>query len=137
VINGTNLLRKDNPRPPNGNATETIAFLRITQPGLTIRRDNSHRVRLSILPRLTHLATLLGVPDRLNGLTHRVGMRLFVKNDTEACWQRWRINELRGGLARRYRDPRFDALRSLHDVAEQMIARIDSPCPTDQDGPLR
>jgi hypothetical protein len=33
---------------------------------------------------------------------------LFEENDAEAHWRGWQIIKLRGGLARRYRDPRFD-----------------------------
>jgi hypothetical protein len=145
VINGTNLLWKDNPRRPNGNATETMAFFLVTQPVPAAPRDKrwrgqkQHHIHVG-LPRFLHLTRLLRppgwlyVPGWLSGLTHHVGIRLFVKADAEAGWHRWRITELRGGLARRYRDPRFDALRSLHDVAEQMRARFESPCPGEQDG---
>jgi DnaJ-class molecular chaperone len=31
-------------------------------------------------------------------------------NDTEAYWRGWQITRTRGGLARSYRDPRFDTL---------------------------
>ena len=30
--------------------------------------------------------------------------------DTEAYWRGWQITKTHGGLARRYRDPRFDTL---------------------------
>lgn len=40
----------------------------------------------------------------------RLGDRLFVMNDTEAYWRGWQITKTHGGLARRYRDPRFDTL---------------------------
>jgi hypothetical protein len=132
VINGTNLLRKDNPRCPNGNAAETISFLLVAHPALTAPRGNRHGLRLPGLPRLTRLPR---VPDWLNGLTHHAGATLFAKNDAEARWRHWQIIELRGGLARRYRDVRFDALRALRDAAEQMSARIDSPRWREQDGP--
>jgi hypothetical protein len=127
VINGTNLLRKDNPRRPNGNAAETIALLLVTQPIPAATR----------LTRFLRRPGWLYAPRWLSGLTRRVGTRLFAKADAEAGWRRWEITELRGGLARRYRDPRFDALRSLHDVAEQMSARLESPCPGEQEEPLQ
>jgi hypothetical protein len=135
VINGTNLLRKDNPRRPNGNAAETIAFFLVTQPAPAAPRKRRRR-----LPHLTRFLRLPGwvcAPRWLSGLTRHAGTRLFAKADAEAGWRRWRTTELRGGLARRYRDPRFDALRSLHDVAEQMSARFESPCPGEQEGPLQ
>ena len=31
-------------------------------------------------------------------------------NDAEAGWRRWQVTETLGGLARQYRDARFDAL---------------------------
>jgi hypothetical protein len=145
VINGTNLLRKDNPRRPNGNAAETIAFLLVTQPLPPVSGDKrkSRRVRIPGLPRLPRLITFLRppgwlcAPRWLSVITRHAGARLFVKTDTEAGWRHWGITELRGGLARRYRDPRFDALRSLHDVAEQINARFGSPRPGEQEDRLQ
>ena len=46
----------------------------------------------------------------LAALPRRLGDRLFVTNDTEAYWRDWQIIKTHGGLARRYRDPRFDTL---------------------------
>ena len=46
----------------------------------------------------------------LAAIPRRLGDRLFVMNDTEACWRGWQITKTHGGLARRYRDPRFDTL---------------------------
>ncbi len=46
----------------------------------------------------------------LAALPRRLGDRLFVTNDTEAYWRDWQITKTHGGLARRYRDPRFDTL---------------------------
>lgn len=124
MINGTNLLGKHNPRWPNGNATETARLLAVTQLSLTApRRSNGLG-----FPKLT-------LPTWLSRLTHQAGARLFAPNDAEAGWRDWQITELCGGLARTYRDPRFDALRALHDVAEQLSARGCVACPKDQDGP--
>jgi hypothetical protein len=47
----------------------------------------------------------------LAALPGRLGDRLFAMNDTEAYWRDWQTIKTDGGLARRYRDPRFD--RSL------------------------
>lgn len=134
VINGTNLIRKDKPRWPNGNVTETMAFMFAARPGLTAPRGRRHSVRL---PGLPHLARSRRIPDWLSGLVRPAGATLFARSDTEARWRRWNITELRGGLARSYRDPRFDALRSLYDVAEQMSARVGSACQAERDGPPR
>ena len=62
--------------------------------------------------RLWHLVTVLGqvLLSWLAAVPRRLGDRLFAMNDTEAYWQGWQITKTRGGLARRYRDPRFDTL---------------------------
>jgi hypothetical protein len=53
-------------------------------------------------------------PGHLAGwlLTHveQAGNRLFARDDRTARDHGWQIIPLNGGLARRYRDPRFDAL---------------------------
>jgi hypothetical protein len=46
----------------------------------------------------------------LAAIPRRLGDRLFVMNDTEAYWRGWQIAKTHGGLARRYRDLRFDTL---------------------------
>jgi hypothetical protein len=46
----------------------------------------------------------------LAGFPRRVGDRLFTMNDAEAYWRDWQTIRIHGGLGRRYRDPRFDAL---------------------------
>jgi hypothetical protein len=42
------------------------------------------------------------------GITRRIGAVMFAVNDMEARWRCWGTTELCGGLARRYRDRRFD-----------------------------
>ncbi len=66
----------------------------------------------SLRARLARLVTVLGqvLLSWLAAIPRRLGDRLFVMNDTEAYWRGWQITKTRGGLARRYRDPRFDAL---------------------------
>ena len=46
----------------------------------------------------------------LAAIPRRLGDRLFAMNDAEAFWRDWQITRTRGGLARRYRDPRFGTL---------------------------
>ena len=46
----------------------------------------------------------------LRALPRRLGDRLFAMNDAEAYWRSWQTTRTHGGLGRRYRDPRFDAL---------------------------
>ena len=62
--------------------------------------------------RLGRLVTVLGqvLLSWLAAIPRRLGDRLFLMNDNEAYWQGWQITKTRGGLARRYRDPRFDTL---------------------------
>ena len=43
-------------------------------------------------------------------LPRRLADRLFVMNDAEAYWRSWQITRTHGGLARRYREPRFGTL---------------------------
>lgn len=66
------------------------------------RRPGSLVSALSAVARLV-LSWLAGLPRRL-------GDRLFAMNDAEAYWNDWQIIPIHGGLGRRYRDPRFDAL---------------------------
>jgi hypothetical protein len=69
----------------------------------------SPRARLG---RLGRLVTVFGqvLVSWLAAVPRRLGDRLFVMNDTEAYWRGWQITRTRGGLARCYRDPRFDTL---------------------------
>ncbi len=48
--------------------------------------------------------------DWLADLPRRWGDRWFAMNDAEAQWRGWQMTRVHGGLGRRYRDPRFDAL---------------------------
>jgi hypothetical protein len=41
-------------------------------------------------------------------VVRRLGTRLLLTCDEEANWRGWQTTVLRGGLARSYRDPRFD-----------------------------
>lgn len=91
MINGTNMLTKDNPRWPAGNDPETR-----TVPSL--RRA----VGLAIA--------------WLAGLRRRAGRRLYEKNDLEASWRGWQVIETSGGLGRQYRDARFDSLAALREA---------------------
>ena len=57
------------------------------------------------------------VLDWLAYLLRRCGDRWFAMNDTEAYWRGWQITKTRGGLGRRYRDLRFDALAACAQCA--------------------
>lgn len=101
MINGTNLLGKDNPRWPSGNPAETVKLLAAVPGQLTAPPGERSRPRLQ--------AWIVGLP-------HRIGTWLYRPTDTEASWWRWQVTELCGGFARSYRDIRFDVLRQLHQL---------------------
>ncbi len=109
MINGTNLLGKDNPRWPIGNATETMKALDAILPAP--RAPVAPEAAISACP-----ATGIGSTFRtagaiglswLIGQPRRLGNRLFAMNDREAGWRGWQVSELAAGLGRRYRDARF------------------------------
>lgn len=56
--------------------------------------------------------TPAGLTGRLALLIRRAGNRLFQAEDARARQYSWQITARRGGLARTYRDPRFDLLCS-------------------------
>ena len=89
---GSNLYRKDKPGWVTGHVTEAAG-------------GPSGRIRF-------HCAVLIA---RLIGLPRRAGRRLHAVNDAESRWWHWLVTERHGGLARQYRDARFEALR--HDPA--------------------
>ena len=121
MVNGTNVFGKDNPRWPIGNATETI---KVPDVGLPTPRGPASVPPGPVKPR-TWLSdrpvaaigeafrTTAGIVAAwLIGLPRRAGNRLFAMNDAEAGWRGWQVTELAGGLARQYRDARFDTLRA-------------------------
>jgi hypothetical protein len=64
----------------------------------------------------------------LAALPRRLGDRLFAMNDAEAYWHSWQIITTHGGLGRRYRDPRFDALAECPKCRGSGLT-ADQPCP--------
>lgn len=48
----------------------------------------------------------------LRGLAELIGAWLFAGDDSRAAGHGWQARSDHGGLSRRYRDPRFDALRA-------------------------
>jgi hypothetical protein len=107
VINGTNLLSEDNPRWPIGNTAETTKLLAIGPAQLAAPRRGPFRVRVP------------GICAWIARMPGGLGTWLFQRNDAEAGWRNWQITQIRGGLARGYRDSRFDVLRQLHDLLTQ------------------
>ena len=123
MINGTNLLGKDNPSFPTSNPAGTIKLLAAAPTQLGAPPPPRE------VPRLRFPAWLISLPRRISA-------RLYVRNDTEARWWRWQITEIRGGFARSYRDVRFDVLRQLHELtAWRSTARTGSP--DEPEGPPR
>jgi hypothetical protein len=104
VINISNYTSKDNtpglPDQPVRTAAATGAPARTA----THRRSPGARAEnVLVLTGRVLLSWLAAIPRRL-------GDRLFTMNDTEAYWRGWQITKTHGGLARSYRDPRFDTL---------------------------
>ena len=64
----------------------------------------------------------------LAALPRRLGDRLFAMNDAEAYWRSWQITRTHGGLGRRYRDARFDALAKCPKCQGSGLT-ADQPCP--------
>jgi hypothetical protein len=104
VINISNFTSKNNPQ---WRSAEPIGPARPPQPRAP---DQAADATTQASP-----ARILATVGRvllswLAAIPRRLGDRLFVMNDTEAYWRGWQITKTRGGLARRYRDPRFDTL---------------------------
>ena len=98
---------KDNTRRPKGNTAETVTvsdlYLTATTWG---RLDRPSSFADTVCAACTLAAAWL------TGLPRRAGRRLFTTNDSEASWHGWLVTETFCGLGRRYRDARFDALRT-------------------------
>lgn len=105
MINGTSMLGKQKPRWPIGNATETM---RVPDAGPPTA-DTWVRSVATVTSAFFDATAF--VVDWLADLPHRVGGQLFASNDEEARWRGWQVTELACGLARQYRDPRFDTPR--------------------------
>lgn len=95
MVNGINMLRKDNPRWAVINASETRKVPGVGRLGVVTAVGEAIR----------SVAAL--VAAWLTGLPRRAGRRLFAMNDREARWRGWQIIETVGGLGRQYRDWRF------------------------------
>lgn len=68
------------------------------------------------------------VTGRLALLIRAAGDRLFQAEDTRARQYGWQITVRRGGLARTYRDPRFDRFRSCPDCRGIGSDLTEEPC---------
>jgi hypothetical protein len=113
VINGTSMLGKHNPRWPISNVWETIKVPDVGPPrprGLGLLEPAIVESPAAGIAQALRNATA-AVIAWLASLPRQAGNRLFAMNDTEAGWRGWDTTVLAAGLARQYRDPRFDALR--------------------------
>jgi hypothetical protein len=64
---------------------------------------------------------------RLAATIRELGDRLYAQGDARAIEQGWQITVHRGGLARSYRDPRFDLFITCPCCAGSGVAR-ELPC---------
>lgn len=85
------------------NATNVLAERKAYWPSLNFPETRLRRIRVP-----GPVATLAGFLHFLDAIPRTAGLRIFAVNDAEAAWHGWRTTELRGGLARRYRDHRFE-----------------------------
>lgn len=123
MINTSNYAGQDNtpwPAPP------TWPEIPAGQSRTAAPRAGSFRAALAALDALAAVGRVL--PNWLASLPRLLGDRLFAMNDTEAYWRDWQITRTHGGLARRYRDPRFDLLAEC-PKCRGAGDRADVPCP--------
>jgi hypothetical protein len=70
---------------------------------------------------------LLAVSAWLAGFQQKLGERLFTIQDAQARLHGWQIAPIKGGLGRRYRDPRFDPLARC-PACKGSGRQQDTPC---------
>jgi len=117
VINISNYAGKGNPQWVPTPRLPAVALVRAREGG----RPAGGRARDA-------LGQAAGVAlDWLAYFLRRWGDRWFAMNDTEAYWWGWQISKARGGLSRRYRDTRFDALAVCTRCTGAGV-RADAPC---------
>jgi hypothetical protein len=133
VINITNFTCQDNPPGPArgptgdpvaqraGTAAGRSAGTAAGRPGGSRRHLGGRVADIAGLAAAVLLSWLAYIPRRL-------GDRLFSWNDTEAYWRGWQIIRVHGGLGRRYRDPRFDALTACPQCQGGGSSARDTPC---------
>ena len=123
MVNGTDMLGRDNPRWPIGNATEQI---KVPDSGSSQAPRGSTVPGAGVSDRPVTAApdglrtAAAAVVTWLIGLPRRAGRRLFAMNDAEARWRGWQVAELTGGLARQYRDARFDTMRARLNAPDEI-----------------
>jgi len=108
VINVTNSTSKNNPPWLLGEPAGPVR-----PPGPAPSAQPKAPARTAARARQPNPGRILLIASRvllswLAALPRRLGDRLFAMNDAEAYWRSWQTIRTHGGLARRYRDPRFD-----------------------------
>jgi hypothetical protein len=79
--------------------------------GTSLLRSSATDGPASAAPPRAARSPVASITAWLAGIRQRIGTRLFLATDEEAHWRGWRITERRGGLARGYRDARFEPHR--------------------------
>jgi hypothetical protein len=112
VINISNFTSKNKPQWPPGEPVRPAQPTRPRVPDQTVPAQPGDATAQASPARFRRVLAIVGrvLLSWLAAIPRRLGDRLFVMNDTEAYWRGWQITKTHGGLARRYRDPRFDAL---------------------------
>jgi hypothetical protein len=125
MINISNSTSKNNPR---WRPAEPVRPAQPTQPRAPDRAADA--TAQASPARLGRILASVGrvLLNWLAAIPRRLGDRLFVTNDTEAYWRDWQITKTHGGLARRYRDPRFDTLAECPKCHGAGVT-ADLPCP--------
>ncbi len=125
MINISNFTSKDNPQWPPSPPVSVARAARPRAPdqttGATAQASPARLGRILCSLGRVLLSWLAAIPRRL-------GDRLFVMNDAEAYWRGWQITKTHHGLARRYRDPRFDTLTECPKCHGAGVT-ADLPCP--------
>jgi hypothetical protein len=76
---------------------------------------NNTQAGIGVTSQLASSLFSVTTPQRRT-LMSRIGAWIFAATDAEAGWWGWEIHERWRGLARRYRDPRFDQRARLADI---------------------
>jgi hypothetical protein len=99
-------------------------------PGRRPPPDAQRSGRESSVPSGGTVAALLGhLAGWMRGHLRAVGERLYEGPDRQAREYGWQITVRHGGLARCYRDPRFDLLAACGKCGGTGAGADDRPCP--------
>jgi hypothetical protein len=112
VINISNFTSKNKPQWPPGEPVGRAQPTRPRAPDETVPAQAGDATAQASHVRFGRVLAIVGrvLLSWLAAIPRRLGDRLFVMNDIYAYWHGWQITKTHGGLARRYRDPRFDTL---------------------------